>query len=112
MRSLLLTAVLGVGVLALGVPQAEASWLSQALKGNRRDPAPYCAPYVQPAIANYAPYPGATSGYYAPGAYYQAPPVLLPPPAPRCVPNISGTWFANGDPNRVCQVVQWRLDGR
>jgi hypothetical protein len=28
------------------------------------------------------------------------------------VPNISGTWFANGDPNRVCQVVQFRLDGR
>jgi hypothetical protein len=27
------------------------------------------------------------------------------------VPNISGRWYGDGDPNVPCEVIQWRLDG-
>jgi hypothetical protein len=33
-----------------------------------------------------------------------------PPPPP--VPNLNGTWYLNGDPDKPCQISQRRLDGR
>jgi hypothetical protein len=27
------------------------------------------------------------------------------------VPDISGRWYGDGDPNVPCQIIQWRLDG-
>src|SRR5262249_62252085 len=87
MRSLLLSAVLGVaslGVLAAAPAKAEASWLSQALH-TMFDPAYYDGPYC------YA--PGYPYGYYAPGYGYFMPGYEYVPsttyyyaPAPHYVP--------------------------
>ena len=35
----------------------------------------------------------------------------LPPAWPRGIPNISGLWYMNGDPNQPCEIRQ-RGDGR
>jgi hypothetical protein len=32
-------------------------------------------------------------------------------PAPPPVPDISGSWYMNGDPNQRCQISQPQLDG-
>jgi hypothetical protein len=28
-------------------------------------------------------------------------------PPPQAVPDISGTWYFNGDPNKPCQIIQY-----
>ncbi len=95
MRGLILSAVVGLSVLGSWAPQPEASWLSQAL--NKLQEPAFSQPYVPPN--------GVPNAYYQPGPYYP------PPPVPSFVPNISGTWYMNGDPYLPCQIIQWRRDG-
>jgi len=77
MRSILLSALLGLGILGLSASQAEASWLSKAIRavtGTQYSPQqgyygdPYNQPYAQPGYHN--PYGNRGTYYEPPQRYY------------------------------------------
>jgi hypothetical protein len=71
MRSIFLSAILGLGVLAFGTATpAEASWLSEFLKGGRFGPS-YRQPYG-PGVG-YGGYANGPGAYYGRGRYDNAP---------------------------------------
>jgi hypothetical protein len=97
-----LSAILGLSVLGFLAPQAEASWLSQAQRRQREPAIP--RQYMPPG--GY----GVPNGNYRPGPYYQ-PGLYQAPSVQSFIPNISGTWFMNGNPYAPCQIIQVRMEG-
>jgi len=107
MRSILFASITGLSLFSSIVPAANASWLSQALRGPGI-PASYLPPGAEL-------FPSIPATYYQPGPLFTTPPNLEASyPAPRVqrpIPNISGTWYMNGNPCAPCQIIQWRKDG-